>query len=78
MSVKFVVFVLNSLGYNYLMSGKSHGILFFLKQLSKTKAKIYWTFYNLPQFIGQQGENNMFITSLLKKQGLKYTKTAYI
>ena len=41
MSVKFVVFVLNSLGYNYLMSGKSPGILFFLKQLSKTKAKIY-------------------------------------
>ena len=41
MSVKFVVFVLNSLGYNYLMSGKSHGILFFLKQLSKTKAKMY-------------------------------------
>ena len=77
MSVKFVVFVLNSLGYNYVMSGKSVSC-FFLKQLSKTKAKIYWTFYNLPQFIGQQRENNMFTTSLLKKQGSKYTKTAYI
>ena len=39
MSVKFVVFVLNSLGYNYLMSGKSFGILFSWSSYVKLRSK---------------------------------------
>lgn len=58
MSVKFVVFVVNTLGYNYLMSGKSHGI-----EVVKYKLR--------PKFIDQHGENNMLHYVLAQKARVK-------